>query len=167
MNGATPPVSFDFATWVAMFQEFSALSPAQGEAYFMRACTLCANSCSNPMYGDGNLPALLYLLTSHYAWLSCPKDANGNPAATGTPASPLVGRISSAQEGSVNVQTELEMGDDTGALQSFLSQTKYGLEYWASISQYRTATYLANPTRVVLGVLPGLWNAGGFFRRGL
>ena len=165
MNGTSPPVTFSLETWQAMFPEFSALTSAQGNAYFMQATTICGNSCSNPIYGDGNLAALLYTLTSHFAWLSCPKDANGNPAATGTPASELVGRISSAAEGSVNVQTELELGADTGALQAFLSQTKYGLSYWAAIQQYRTARYLPNPTIVVNGLFPGVWGPGGF-RRG-
>lgn len=165
MNGTSPPVTFNYETWIAMFSEFAPLTPAQGTAYFMQATTICANSCSNPINADGNLAALLYTLTSHFAWLSCPKDANGNPATAGAPASPLVGRISSAAEGSVNVQTELEFGSDMGALQAFLAQTKYGLAYWAGIQQYRTARYLARPTIVVNGILPGLWNRGGFFRR--
>ena len=165
MNGTSPPVTFSYATWTAMFPEFSALTPEQGTAYFMQASTICANSCSNPINADGNLAALLYMLTSHFAWLNCPKDANGNPAATGTPASALVGRISSAAEGSVNVQTEWETGGDASSLQAFLTQTKYGAQYWAAIQQYRTARYLANPTLVVNGLLPGLWGPGGFYRR--
>lgn len=165
MNGTTPPVTFNYETWIALFPEFSPLSEAQGNAYFMRATDVCANSCSNPINATGNLASLLYLLTSHVAWLSCPKDANGNPAATGQAASQLVGRISSANEGTVSVQTELDDTGNSSALDSWLQQTKYGLEYLAKIAQYRTAVYLANPTVVVNGILPGLWNAGGF-RRG-
>jgi uncharacterized protein DUF4054 len=161
MNGTTPPVVFSFQTWVGLFPEFSALTPDQGAAYFMRATgSFAANSCSNPANADGRLSYLLYLATSHVAWLACPKDANGNPSATGTAASPLVGRISSAAEGSVNVQTELEMGTDLGAFQAYLSQTKYGLEYWLSVQNYRTARYLARPTIVVNGIYPGLWSPG-------
>ncbi len=165
MNGTTPPIVFSYETWVAMFPEFAPLTSAQGTGYFTRATTsFAANSCSNPAFGDCRLEGLLYLATSHVAWLNCPKDANGNPAATGTIASQLVGRISSAAEGSVNVQTELDFGTDMGALQGYLSQTKYGLEYWAAIQNYRTAQYLPNPTRVVLGGLyPGLYNPRRFF----
>jgi Protein of unknown function (DUF4054) len=154
----TPPVTFNFATWTASFPEFSALSSAQGQAYFNDACLICANSATNPINCDGNLPALLYWLTSHFAWLKCPKDGNGNPAATGTIASQLVGRISSAQEGSVNVQTEWTGGDGE-ALEAFLIQTKYGATYWAATAQYRTARYLARPTRVAG---PGFLLGGGF-----
>jgi hypothetical protein len=92
-----------------MFPVFSPLTSAQGQAYFNSACLICANSCSNPIFGDGNLETLLLYLTSHFAMLLCPKDSNGNPAATGQAPSPLVGRISSAQQGSVNVQTEWPM----------------------------------------------------------
>ena len=165
MNGTAPPVIFSLATWQAMFPEFSALTPEQGSAYFMQATTICGNSCSNPMNAAGNLAALLYTLTSHFAWLNCPKDANGNPAATGTIASQLVGRINSAQEGSVNVQTEWDATGDTSALQAFLTQTKYGAQYWAAIQQFRTARYLPNPTRVVNGLFPGIFSPGLFIRR--
>ena len=166
MNGTSPPVTFSYATWVAMFPEFTPLTPIQGAAYFMRATGgFAANSCSNPANGDNRLEYLLYLATSHVAWLSCPKDANGNPAATGTNAAELVGRINSAREGSVDVQTELEFGTDLGALQGYLSQTRYGLEYWAAIQNYRTARYIANPTRVINGLFPGVYGPGGFFRR--
>ena len=161
MNGTTPPVVFSFQTWVGLFPEFSALTPDQGAAYFMRATgSFAANSCSNPANADGRLSYLLYLATSHVAWLACPKDANGNPSATGTAASPLVGRISQAAEGSVNLTLELEAGADTNQLLAYLSQTKYGQEYSAAIASYRTARYLARPTLVVNGIYPGTWLPG-------
>jgi hypothetical protein len=159
----TPPVTFDFPTWTAMFPEFSALTAAQGAAYFMGATDICANSCSNPIFLNGNLASLLYLATSHVAWLRCPKDENGNPAAQGAPASELVGRISSASEGSVSVQTDLDKTGNSSALDAYLQQTKYGLEDLAKIAQFRTARYMPNPTRVATGVFPGAF--GGRFRR--
>jgi|WetSurMetagenome_2_1015567.scaffolds.fasta_scaffold00813_9 hypothetical protein len=155
MTTSTPPVVFDDATWIAMFPEFSALTPAQGNAYFMQAGLICANSCSNPIFAGGTLPALLYLLTSHIAWLNCPKDANGNPAATGAPASSLVGRISNASEGSVSVATEWNGSGSPN--EAWFIQTRYGAQYWTATAQYRTARYLANPTRVINGVYPGMW----------
>ena len=160
MNGPpSPPVTFSYETWIAMFPEFSQLTSDQGAGYFMRATTsIVANAISNPAYGDGKLPGLIYLATSHVAWLNCPRDTNGNPAATGQPGSPLVGRISSAQEGSVNVQTEWEVGGAQTQLDAYLQQTKYGVEYLAGIGPYRTARYLARVTPVVLGgVYPGYW----------
>ena len=160
MNGS-PPVGFNYETWTAMFPEFSPLSPTQGNAYFMRAGLICANALSNPIFRTGNLAPLLYLLTAHVAWLSCPKDANGNPAATGTNASELVGRINNASEGTVSVQTEWKGGGDGSALEAYLVQTKYGAEYFAQTSQWRTARYLARPTIVVNGLYPALWCGTG------
>lgn len=132
-----------------MFPEFAGLSDPQGQGYFNRACLICANSAANPMNTDGILATMLYLLTAHVAWLNCPRDASGNPAATGAPGSPLVGRVSSASEGSVSVQTEWNSGD-ASSLEAYLTQTKYGAEYWAASAPYRTARYIARPTRVPL-----------------
>jgi len=160
MNGSSPPITFSYQTWVAMFPIFSALTPEQGQAYFSRATgAIVANSCSNPAFADGNLSYLVYLATSHVAWLNCPKDANGNPAATGTAPSPLVGRISSAQEGSVNVQTEWNAGDQT-QFDAYMQQSPYGVEYLSAIAPYRTGRYLARPTIVINGIFPGIWNRG-------
>jgi Protein of unknown function (DUF4054) len=156
----TPVVTFNFETWTSMFPEFSALTPTQGAAYFARAGLICGNEASNPINCDGNLSPLLYLLTSHIAWLSCPKDGNGNPAATGTPASQLVGRISNASEGSVSVQTEWNRSNPS-SLEAYLIQTKYGAEYWAQTAQYRTARYLARPTIVVNGAYPAIYPGFG------
>jgi hypothetical protein len=145
----TPPVVFDFPTFAAMFPEFSGLNATIGLAYFTRATgSIIANAATNPANADGNLMYLVYLATAHVAWLNSPKDASGNPSATGQPASPLVGRISSASEGSVSVQTEWPANDPT-AQQNYLSQTRYGVELWTALAPYRTARYLARPTRVI------------------
>lgn len=151
----TQATTFDFPTWVATYPEFSGLSVPQGQAYFNQACLLFANSTTNPSFCDGTLPALLYLATSHVAWLMCPKDANGNPSATGT-ISPLVGRVSSAAQGSVNVSTEFKGSGAPG--EDYWNQTKYGAQFWAATAQYRTARYLARPTIVVTPPYPAFFN---------
>lgn len=160
----TPPVTFSYATWIGLFPEFAGLGPVLGQAYFARAtATIIGNATTNPAFGDGNLTYLCYLATSHIAWLSCPKDANGNPSAAGSPASPIVGRINSAAEGSVNVSTEWNGGSKTD-LAAYLTQTRYGAEYLAATSQYRTAQYAAQPTIVVGGRFRGFFtgNRGGW-----
>lgn len=151
------PVVFNYATWIAMFPLFSPLTTEQGQGYFNLACLVCANNACNPANADGNLATLLYLLTCHFAWLNCPKDPNGNPAATGQAASALVGRISNASEGTVSVQTEWPMDGSATAQEKFLAQTEWGAAYWAATAQYRTARYLAMPTIVVNGLYPGIF----------
>ena len=142
----TPPVIFDFPQFTALFPEFSGLGPALCSAYFMRATgNIISNSTTNPMYGDGNLPFLIYLATAHVAYLNCPKDQAGNPSAGGTPASQAAGRVSSASQGSVSVQTEWPANDPSGQ-EKYLMQTKYGQEYIAAMGPYKTGRYAARPT---------------------
>lgn len=158
----TQPVTFDFPTWVGLFPEFSGLTAGQGTAYFTRATgTIIANSDTNPANADGNLSYLIYLATSHVAWLNCPKDAAGMPSSTGSLPPPIVGRISSVSEGSVSVSTEWPTGGDLSAQEKYLMQTKYGAELWAALGQYRTARYLARPTAVFGGRFLSPW-----YRRG-
>lgn len=144
----TQVVTFDFATWTAEYPEFAAVSPAQGQAWFNRAGLYFENDTCNPAYAVGAtlFQTLYYLLTSHVAWLSALRDANGVPAATGQPPSPIVGRISTASEGSVSVSAEWK-GSGSPSEEWFI-QTKYGAEFWAATAQFRTARYAARPTLI-------------------
>lgn len=165
MTESNPPVVFSDETWVGTYPEFSPLTPQQGQAYFNRSCLQFANSRDNPAFspcGNELMENLFYLLTSHIAWLYCPKDANGNPSATGT-LNRLVGRVSGATEGSVNVQLAYENSGSPN--EAYYAQTPYGLEFWNATANFRTARYLARPTVVINGVFPGVWNRGGFYRR--
>ena len=146
----TPAVTFDYAVWVARFPEFAAISQPLAQAYFDEANLYCMNSCFNPAWPDGTLPVLLNLVTAHIAWLSAPRDAQGNPASTGSAASPLVGRINSATEGSVSVSADVGGDVSSQGSQAWWYQTKYGIAWWAATAQYRTARYSARPT-----VVPG------------
>lgn len=148
MNGTTPPVTFDNAAFIALFPAFTPLGQTLNNAYFTRATgSIIANACTNPMFGDGNLTYLVYLATAHVAWLNSPKDASGNPSASGSVSPGLAGRISSATKGSVTVATEWP-ANDPSAQEKYLMQTSYGQEYLAATAQYRTARYAARPTRI-------------------
>lgn len=152
---ATPAVTFDYAAWVALFPAFAACSSEQGAVWFDLADSYFANDTCNPAYSSGppeRFARYLYMVTSHLAWLMAPRDANGNPAATGQPPSPLVGRINSASEGSVNVGVEL--GASGSPSEAFFSQSQYGLMFWQATAQFRTMRYSARPTVVVNGAYP-------------
>ena len=167
----TPVLTFSFSDWSAQFPEFTAVGAVLGQSYFNRASILCANDSCNPAFGlDGTgamLGTLLYLLTSHIAWLNAPRDANGNPAATGTPASPIVGRINTASEGSVSVGADMGDANVGSPSQAWYMQTKYGAEYWAGTAGIRTARYVATGVAGPAG--PPFFGRGigfGFFGRG-
>jgi hypothetical protein len=162
MTSPTPVVTFDFDTWVATYPEFAGCSAAQGQAWFDLADLYFANDSGNPALtaGDARFAQLVYMMTSHVAWLNAPRDANGAPAQAGQPASPLVGRVSSASEGSVSVQTDAGDANAGSPSQAWYMQTKYGAAWWAATAPYRTARYAARPTYV-----PGTYGAFPAFRR--
>jgi hypothetical protein len=153
-----PAVAFVYADWIAAFPVFGAVSSPLAQSYFNRASNIFPNSTTNPAFAAGTLLSLLYLATAHVAWINAPRDANGNPASTGQPPAPLVGRISSATEGSVSVGVELSGGDDTPS-KAYWVQTPFGIEFWAATARYRAFRYRARPTRIINGVYP---MRGGF-----
>ena len=164
MNAPTPVVTFDNGYWGTNFPLFANVGQTLGQSYFNRASFLCANDGWNPVNcTPGALQNLLYLLTCHIAWLNAPRDANGNPAATGSPASPIVGRIDQATEGSVSVHAD--MGDATAGSpsQPWYMQTTWGAEYWAATAGVRTARYVPAFGRC-LPPQPGFWP--GWYRGG-
>jgi hypothetical protein len=151
----TEAVAFNYTTWIAGYPEFAACSSDQGQAWWNRADLYFANEVCNPAYclGANRFGELLYMMTSHIAWMNSPRDAMGNPSAGGTmPASPLVGRISSASEGSVSVSTEWKGSGSPS--EDWYTQTKYGAAFWAATAQFRTARYSARPTIVAGGAFP-------------
>jgi hypothetical protein len=147
----SPSVTFNYQQWVATFPMFSAVSEPLAQSYFDMA-TLYFNNCSWP----GSLPqapTLLNLLTCHLAWLYSPRDDNGNPASTGTAAPAIVGRISSATQGSVSMQTDFDSSSGSPNAQWY-NQTPWGAQYWAATAQFRTARYVGRSRRPNNGVFP-------------
>lgn len=133
-------VAFDFSAFTALFPEMTPVGVPLATAYFGIAETMHANDGSGPI-GDATLQSnLLYMLTAHLAQLFAARDASGNPSSSGAPSPTIVGRISSASEGSVSVQAEALEGFNT-AQASWLAQTKYGALYWAATAQFRTFRY--------------------------
>src|ERR1700679_2515932 len=93
----SPPVCFNFQEWGKMFPSLlSGVNPTQAsELFFPLAESICANSTTNPIFGQGKLKLALYLLTAHIASLFAPIG--------GQPASGTVGRVDTATQGSVTV----------------------------------------------------------------
>lgn len=133
MSGSSTPVVYDYDTWVLMFPEFSTTVPntTVGQGFFNRACLLLDNTdCAivpncPPTYERA---ILLDLLTAHIAVLSVGSSLTKNAA------SPLVGRITNATQGSVSVAAS--MGPVTTSSAYFM-QTSYGAEYWQASAGYR------------------------------
>jgi Protein of unknown function (DUF4054) len=158
MNGA--PIVFNYAVWIAEFPEFAAVSQPLAQSYFNRATNFwnnCGWQASLP-----NAAGLLNLLTSHIAWLNAPRDANGNPASTGQPASPLVGRIDQASEGSVSVHADMGEATAGSPSQAWYMTTKYGAEFWYAVAAFRTARNVRGPSSAPVQPIYN-WGAGRRF----
>jgi hypothetical protein len=156
---ADPAVTFNPTTFKDAYPEFAACTTGQLTAWFTRASFLCGNEACNPVNAvTGMLESCLWLLTAHIGWLNAPRDANGNPAASGQPASPIVGRVNTASEGSVSVGADMGEATAGSPSQPWYMQTKYGAEYWAATAPVRTARYVAQPS-----LSPQPWYPGGAY----
>ena len=131
---------FVYADWSAAFPEFAATvtQPQATNLFNFEAPLYLNNTDASVVVCD---PVtfqprqwLLYLLTAHLAQI----EYGSSKAA----ASPLVGRISTAAEGSVSVAAEMNDDDPAAA---FYLQTPYGARYWAATRQYRTMQYVRTP----------------------
>ncbi len=145
----TPAVTFNYTNFITQFPIFSAVSAGEMQGYFAIATALIANStCNQTAVGGGDVgifTTAMYLATAHVAWLFAARDLNGNPSSTGTqPAPSIVGRISSAGEGSVNVSTEWGGSPDSPSAQ-FWRQTQYGAMLWQMMSAAMSGFYVPSP----------------------
>jgi hypothetical protein len=129
---------FTYSSWAVIFPELALYTnAAQAQQYWYEATLLLDKTGCGPVRDVGQLTMLLNLLTAHICALRQPLG--------GQPSSPLVGRISHAVEGTVQVQTEYAQAP--GSAQYF-SQTKYGSQYWQLILPFRSARYAPGPRRV-------------------
>lgn len=123
-------VVFDLAGFRVRYPEFASLSDALLNAYFLEA-TLYLDNTDGSIVSDITIRSpLLNMITAHVAAL--------NGGVNGQAATDLVGRISSASEGSVSVSAE--MGPPSGSSAWFM-QTRYGSAFWQASSAYRTFQY--------------------------
>lgn len=143
-----PPVTrgvvvFSPTEFVAQYPEFAGLANNLTQAAFNDAVFLLSNSCGSIVQDANQRLILLYTLTAHCCFLeNGSNDGNGNivPA----PNANVVGRLSSATEGSVSAALELN-SDAGGPSEAYFTQTKYGFKYWQQTAPYRTMHYVGAP----------------------
>ncbi|WP_277963895.1 DUF4054 domain-containing protein [Pseudomonas sp. RIT-To-2] len=123
-------VVFDVASFRVRYPEFATVSDELLQAYFDEATVYLNNTECSPVTDVAKRALLLNMLVAHVAAL--------NAGTNGEAASPLVGRINSATEGSVSVTTD--MGAVAGSAAWFM-QTKYGASYWQATVNLRSFRY--------------------------
>lgn len=131
-------VAFDYDAWLLAFPEFSAVGKPAAQGYFDMATMYHSNDGRGPVKTAAIQSQLLNLVTAHIAQLFAPPSDGSEP-------SQVVGRISSASEGSVSVSTEYKMPDS--ATEAWFNQTKYGASYWAATALFRVFQYRAPSAR--------------------
>ena len=127
-------VVFNPAAFKAAYPEFSAVTDATLNGYFVRSQLFLANK-DCPVPDEDKRLLLFWLLVAHIAQLAGSLNQGGIPGP--------VGRTSSATEGSVSVS--LEFNATMGA--EWWNQSSYGATFWAATAYLRSFRYVARPTR--------------------
>lgn len=128
--------SFDWSLFSTRYPEFAYIGATLGQLYWDEATLYHSNDGTGPVGDAVRQGLMLNMLTAHVAML--------NSGLQGQGASPLVGRITNASEGTVNVTVDNQY--PPGTVQWY-QQTKYGSAYWAAASPYRRAMFVPAPLR--------------------
>ena len=140
---------FDYAKWAAMFPYMAAVPESVAGGFFTVAELLFANDDCSPIDDTDKRLVFLNYIVAHLARLA------GYPAGTGPDG--MVGRVSSATEGTVSIDS------DYGAVresQAWWIQTPEGATFWQLTRAFRTARYIApapryfGPARRGFGIWP-------------
>lgn len=142
MTTLTSPITFDWGYFSARYAELAYVGLGLAQLYFGEAQLYCDNTSASPVQNLQQRYSFLHMITAHIAQLNAP--APSGPGGGTVPSSPLVGRISSATEGSVTVQAEMKVPE---GVPQFWAQTKYGIAFWAAAGAYRNMFYIAGPRR--------------------
>ncbi len=146
-------VSLDYQAWITQFPAFQTLQPDVVLGYWDIAGEIVGNTPCCGLMPVARRTSLLNLMTAHIAQLF--SGANGaGPAG-------VVGRITSATEGSVSVSVAAIGGSSPSA--EWYNQTQYGALAWLLMGPYRSARYVPGPVRSTepwrYGAMvgPGMW----------
>ncbi|CUI41155.1 DUF4054 domain-containing protein [Achromobacter xylosoxidans] len=135
-------VVFDPAEFRQIYPSFSTLTDQQLNHAFSMATLYLSNKDSSAVCDVDERKVLLYLLTAHIAALTYGENGQG--------PRPLVGRISSATEGSVSVSAEYNVAPGSA---QWYAQTGYGAQYWEATAKYRVGRYRPAPTGYAVPVV--------------
>ena len=129
-------VELDIEEFKKQYPVFNSLDDAVYKRLFSLACLKVNNTDHSLVINIEERGMLLYLLMAHFAELDPGiVDTNGSNGSGG-----LVGRVSSASEGSVSISSEYAAMTQSSA---WYLQTQYGAMYWELTSRYRKFRYFA------------------------
>ena len=127
---------FDYGAWLSRYPEFAgAVDESRAASFFVESGLYLDNSDCSPVEDAATRLLLLNMLVAHIAALAGVLEPGGAPSG-------LVGRVSSASEGSVSVSAELGLEPGTAA---WFQQSSYGLSFWQATKRWRSARYVPGP----------------------
>lgn len=133
---------FDYNAWADMFPELATVTEPVAQSFFNIAGLLLDNTDCSPVVDVTIRLSYLNFATAHLVSLA----GYPIPAGGSTPVpSGVIGRISSATEGTVTVQSQ--WAASVSASEAFWMQTQYGLIFWQLTRALRTMRYIAAPPR--------------------
>ena len=141
-------VAFDSAAFLVRYPEFASINTDLLSAFFDEATLIVNNTQSSKVKGLTERKVLLWLLTAHLTEINQGTDGSG--------PSGMVGRVSSASEGSVSVGSSWA----SSSASQWYDQTGYGAEFWALTAKYRRMHYVPGQSN------PASRYTRGYFRRG-
>ncbi len=134
-------VTWDPAPFRALYPQFAAVGDPVLAALFAQATIYLDNTECSIVRDCGVRAALFNMLVAHLVQLGGYANSGDQPVGpTG-----VVGRISSATEGSVTVSAEWPGAD---AASAWYLQTAYGANYWQATAVFRTMHYRPGPPAV-------------------
>lgn len=142
------------SAFLETYPNFRAVPATTLQAQFNIATIYLRNDGTSPIRSVATQTTLLYMLTAHLLQLTF--GPNGEGAIAGGAAPGLVGRISSASEGSVSVSTDYPENPNA----AWFTQTPYGAAFWQATANFRRAYYRPGPTRFGTGIGNGTLGGG-------
>ena len=124
-------VVFDPAAFIVQFPSFATVPAPALQTNFGIATLMLNNSYGSVVQDEPTRASLLNLLTAHITAL-----LNG---VNGEAPSGIVGRINSATQGTISVQTEFKTDSEAA---SFFTQTQWGAAFWQSTTVFRRFRYV-------------------------
>ena len=121
-------VVFDVTEFRGLYPKITA-SDLQLQSFFYEAEILFNNTSKSCVQDLTKRKILLYMIVAHLATLQAQVDA-GNM---------LVGRLSSASEGSVSISSDYGV---LGSSEKWWVQTPYGAKFWQMTAMFRTSLYV-------------------------
>ena len=132
---------FNLVQFLARYPEFTAAytaNPALFPALFAEAGLYLNNTDCSVVQDLTLRGVLLNMLTAHIAFLGGALTADGQPRP--------VGRVTGASEGAVSAQFDYPAA--TPGSGPWFAQSQYGIAFWQATTNYRSARYVPQATRV-------------------